>query len=240
MQVNSISEKFSSTFSIKLATTQAEKEISYGIRYQVYCSELNWEPKSSSKLESDRHDERALHLLLKHNECDQFIGCSRLITSPSAGQVSSLPCMHYLTDYQIEQHRKFFDQGCLGEASRFAILPQVRKKECETFKIDEYARPLMSAGMYFSNIALAKLLGMKGMLIFASPKVARRVEMLGLELTKISQGIDHNGSRAIYFLPVEQSPYLLQSNPKMIEFYNSIHTSIEPQVDGFLALNQAK
>jgi len=239
MQVNSISEGFARAFTIKLATTQAEKEIVYGIRHQVYCAELNWEPESPLKQESDKHDERALHLLLKHNERDQYIGCNRLITSP-IGNVSSLPCAHYLTDPQSEQHRQLFSQACLGEASRFAILPQVRKKGCETFKIEEHIRPLMSAGMYFSNLALAKALGLAGVLILVSPKLARRVSMLGLELVKISPDIDHKGNRAVYFLPVEQSPFLHKSNPKMLELYNTIHTFIQPQVDGFLALNQAK
>ncbi|KZN43573.1 PEP-CTERM/exosortase system-associated acyltransferase [Pseudoalteromonas luteoviolacea] len=239
MQVNSISEEFVRAFTIKLAITQAEKEEVYRIRHQVYCCELNWEPESPLKQEKDKHDANAQHLLLKHNESGKYIGCNRLITSP-AGKNEILPCANFLSENLSEQHRNLFAQASIGEASRFAILPQIRKKESGALQINQRVRPFMSTGMYLSNLALAKLLGMEGVLILVSPKLARRVGMLGLGLTKISQDIEHKGSRAVYFLPVEQSPYLLKSNPKLIELYDTIKASVSSQLNGLFTLNQAK
>ena len=78
---DSLTESFLRYFTICLATTPAQKESVYKIRYRVYCEEFGYEPvdRFPDRMEYDAYDKDALHCLITHKSSGMPAGCVRLI-----------------------------------------------------------------------------------------------------------------------------------------------------------------
>ena len=81
ISADSISGHFSDYLKPVFSESEEHKEHSYGIRHQVYCEELHFEPENKLKIENDDFDKHAFHCLIQHKSSGQYAGTVRLITS---------------------------------------------------------------------------------------------------------------------------------------------------------------
>ena len=119
---------YRSQFELVRAGTDHLRDLVYQLRYQVYVHENGFEDPLDfpGEREFDTHDDRAIHILLRHRRSGIFVGTARLVL-PQAGAtsnnfpvqgVSSHPIFH---DADVVRHA--------GEFSRLAISRE-RLKRC--------------------------------------------------------------------------------------------------------------
>ncbi len=74
-----ISKHFSRYFLMLDAQKPELKNVVYGIRYQVYCIEEEFEPANDTQQERDEFDAYSLHCVLQHLGSQSFAGTVRVV-----------------------------------------------------------------------------------------------------------------------------------------------------------------
>ena len=95
-----IAEHFLNYFSLSIADTpELQKEV-YRIRYQVYCEELEYEPKENfpDGMEIDIYDQKSIHYLLKHNATESYAGCVRVVLPEKRQCKSQFPWQQVISE----------------------------------------------------------------------------------------------------------------------------------------------
>ena len=178
---------------VYLADTEKSKMIHYHIRYQVYCSELQFEDENNfpDQLERDDWDEHSIHFIAYDIDSDEWVGAVRLLLSDGRQFV----CESLCGDLNI-------DRTSAAEVSRLCVLPHIRRTSNE-----DGNRPgllitmkLIQAMMYYCvrhNI-------INWYMITTSALIAV-LKRLKLNVIKLGTGISHKGTRYPAVLSIDQS-----------------------------------
>ena len=69
-------------FDMEFAATPEQRSAVYGVRYNVYCLEEQYEPASRypDRQETDEYDDRSLHCLITHRSSGIHAGCVRVVS----------------------------------------------------------------------------------------------------------------------------------------------------------------
>ena len=204
-----IAQHFLNYFSLSIADTpELQKEV-YRIRYQVYCEELEYEPKENfpDGMEIDIYDQKSIHYLLKHNSTESYAGCVRVVL-PEKQQCRELqfPWQQVIT----ENDHTINNQDNICEISRLAVKSQFRKRQGEQnsatgqvlFPPDSTGKrrfPIIAVSLYWTSICLALQMNLN-ILAIMEPRLARHLKRFGIASTLSSNLFEYHGKRGLFLI----------------------------------------
>ena len=168
-------------FDVVVADTAALRHAAFALRHEVYCREFGFEPVHVDGLERDSYDERAHHYLLVHVPTGAVAGCVRVVPGPG------LPYEAVLGDVPVD-----LATVPHGEISRLTIARDFRRRP-------EHRPP---AVLHVALTALAAVVetGLDDAVCVMEPRLAARLDAVGIPLTRISGLVRHRGERALFHL----------------------------------------
>ena len=215
----SLGEGFRKYFEIATAFDDAGRNDVFGIRHEVYCEELGFEPVRPDRRETDEYDRHSLHCLLRTStEPHVLVGCNRLVMARPEEPDYPLPfertCAATLDRSIIDPAKE--PRGAIAEVSRLAVRAHYRRRKGETkaavalsdddFGTKEQPRfPYIPIGLYLGVIALAKHEGIETLFVLTEPRLADHFAKLGVKITQIGGPVEHRGIRVPSMMNVDST-----------------------------------
>lgn len=213
----SLGEGFRKYFEIATAFDDAGRNDVFGIRHEVYCEELGFEPVRPDRRETDEYDRHSLHCLMRTStEPHSLVGCNRLVMARPEEPDYPLPfertCAATLDRSIIDPAKE--PRGAIAEVSRLAVRAYYRRRKGETkaavaisdedFGTREQPRfPYIPIGLYLGVIALAKHEGIETLFVLTEPRLAEHFAKLGVKITQIGGPVEHRGIRVPSMMNVD-------------------------------------
>lgn len=207
---NSIIDSFSKHFSIRLATTQLQKEDAYRIRYRTYVEEFGFEDKEqfSNTLEIDEYDTVATTCIIYHNYSSKPAACIRLI---SANDCELLPVEKYCKSIldTNKYDKLLLSKSSLCEASRLVVDKDFRRRHNEHLSPighldgEERTYPLLSIACFLSMLILSEMHGTPNCIAVMEPFLPRLTKRSGINFEPIGTEINYHGIRVPYLVRYE-------------------------------------
>jgi N-acyl amino acid synthase of PEP-CTERM/exosortase system len=129
---------YNDTFELVRAVTDAQRELSFRLRYDVYVAENKFEKNQAhmaQNLEKDSYDNHAAHYLLLQRNSGDAIGTLRVILPDDNRPLESFPlqkqCKHPLLQDPLKAETLF-------ELSRFCVAKKFRKRERDGRLLSSY------------------------------------------------------------------------------------------------------
>lgn len=235
---------FQKYFSVKLADTDALRQIVYNIRYRVYCEEFQYESINSfpDNMEFDEYDEHSMHCLIIHKSSKIPAACVRLVPAISLNNkplqpFERLPFEKYCTDsidkHFVQQLNIVRQTQC--EISRLAVDRIFRKRSGELltrfgdvnleFSGEEQRTFLLLAvAAFLAATALTDLTEKTDVFAMMEPFLPRLLKRSGILFQRAGKDTDYHGIRAPYF--VSTRSVLDTMRPELKELYHWIHQQI--------------
>ena len=205
----SLGEGFRKYFKVEPAFNDELRNAVYGIRHEVYCEELGFEPVRPDRRETDDYDRHSLHCLLRSStNSATLVGCNRLVLARPGEPDFPLPFEHTCRD---TLDRSIIDPAKLprhtiAEVSRLAVRAQYRRRKGETktalalsdddFGTKDQPRfPYIPIGLYLAVVALARSEGIETLFMLTEPRLADHFSKLGVRITQIGGPVEHRGVR---------------------------------------------
>ena len=214
----SLGEGFKKYFEVAAAFSDDLRNDVYGIRHEVYCEELGFEPVRPDRREIDDNDRHSLHCLLRTStEPRILVGCNRLVMARPEDPAHPLPfehaCRATLDRSIIDPARE--PRGASAEVSRLAVRAHYRRRKGETktalalseddFGTKEQPRfPYIPIGLYLAVVALAKHEGIETLFMLTEPRLADHFAKLGVRITQIGGPVEHRGVRVPSMMDVNE------------------------------------
>ena len=252
MEKNSASlvEDFHRYFSVEQATTPAQLESVYRVRYRVYCEEFQYEPAEAcpNKMETDEFDAHAVHSLVVHRASGMPAGCARLV---KAGEQRLMPMEKYCSEAIDEKILRSFDgrRDTMCEFSRLGVDGAFRRRPGEhESRFGEIAAlefstreqrtfPLVAMATILSALALSELIGRPYCFAMMEPFLPRLLRRSGLLARPAGEQIEYHGTRSPFYWETKEGVSTLKEEYK--EFYDAILAefarSNSPRANGAVA-----
>lgn len=243
-----ISQFFFSRYSLVIAKTEEEKEISFRARHHVYCEEMQFEETNSEQQEVDQYDDFSVNCYIKHLPTGKCAGTIRLVLPNHANQ--SLPLGRFLP----EEHEVKKAESCshqvrtICEISRLAIPKAFRLRQLKSnivapeklldspysatdFNLNHF--PYLSIALYFMAASICMSENVKHAYVLMEPKLARRLKMFGIHFDQVGEPIQLNGLRAPYRI---QSAMLATTLIQPLkDFQQEVNAALYPMLDDLRA-----
>lgn len=206
--VINLGKTFTEYFEIVPALSDALRDEVYGIRHQVYCEELAFEPQRPDRREYDEYDAHSLHLLIRSVKSDKFIGCTRIVRARAEDPHFPLPfektCAAALDRSIVDPAR--LPRDTIAEISRLAVIAQFRKRKEDAksplsisdkdFGTPKQPRfPYIPVGLYLGTIELARLNGIRTLFVLTEQRLANHFRKFGVDIKTIGTPVEHRGQR---------------------------------------------
>lgn len=221
-EVSAIAKHFSTYLSPKLADTEELKTISYGIRHDVYCEELNFLDKSDSHLEFDHFDQYSHHCLIQHTPTGRYAGTVRIVSPKNEGEQIPIEkyCLNSISPGKFNPAS--FPRHEICEISRLAVPAEFRRRQADKFagaatgEINQqvYSErelrcfPFIAVGLYLSAASMVIEEDIKHTFVMMEPRLARSMRFVGIQFEQIGPPIEYHGKRAPYYI----NPKILLNN----------------------------
>ena len=213
----SLGEGFKKYFEVIAAFDDETRNNVFGIRHEVYCEELGFEPVRPDRLETDAYDRHSLHCLMRSStDPGLLVGCNRLVLARPEDPDHPLPfehaCRATLDRSIIDPARQ--SRGSIAEVSRLAVRAHYRRRKGETktalalsdddFGTKEQPRfPYIPIGLYLAIVAMAKREGVETLFMLTEPRLADHFSKLGVKITQIGGPVEHRGIRVPSMMSVD-------------------------------------
>ena len=215
---SSLGEGFTKHFQVEPAFTDELRNAVYGIRHEVYCEELGFEPVRPDRRETDDYDRHSMHCLLRSStDPATLVGCNRLVLARPGEPDFPLPFEHTCRD---TLDRPIIDPARLprhtiAEVSRLAVRAQYRRRKGETktalalsdddFGTKDQPRfPYIPIGLYLAVVAMAKREGIETLFMLTEPRLADHFSKLGVRIIQIGGPVEHRGIRVPSMMSVSE------------------------------------
>jgi N-acyl amino acid synthase of PEP-CTERM/exosortase system len=231
MSVLNFSEGYRQHFRVVPALTEALRHKHYGLRHDVYCRDLGFEPANENGLEIDPFDRHSLHCLIRALVSGNFVGCARLVLADPGAPHRRLPFEHACEstlDRRLVDPEKI-DRSKIAEISRLAILGRYRRRQGDPVPAlirshQEEARhlrlPYLPVALYIALLAMAQLAGIETLFLLTERSLAANIKRLGGELIPVGDPIEHRGIRIPSMMNV--SATIGGMNPYVRTFFEMI------------------
>ncbi len=215
----SLAQHFQKYFRVLRADTDELKKQVYKIRYEVYCTELQYEKNCLVDCEKDNFDDYSDLVLVQHKASGLYAGCVRLVNPPAHNCQAQLPFEVFcLGSVEPEKIKFLYDTGrsCLGEMSRLAVLASFRRRAGEkanhygfnenaTLNVqfcEEETRffPFIAVALYFGSAAIAIAKGLNYAVVMMEPRLARHLARFGICFIQLGEVIEYHGERAMFYI----------------------------------------
>lgn len=230
---DSLVADFQRYFSVELATSQAQFEETFGVRYRVYCEEFGYEPKERfpDGLERDDFDARSWHCLVRHRGSGLAAGCVRLVYCDEGQDLPLERFCRAAVDAsdleELERHR-----AVAAEVSRLAVDGRFRRRPGEdatryghVTALDVSHREartfsLVAVAAYLSACAVSALDGREVVYAMMEPFLPRLLKRSGIYFNPAGREIDYHGLRAPYMIRTEDA--LGSMLPELRSLYQAV------------------
>ncbi len=207
---------FRSLFDVTEASTPADLEAAFRLRYQVYCVENDFERKDANpgSRETDSYDWRSVHSILTHRASREVIGTLRLVL-PQGGP---LPIQE-LHPNPLDLVKGQLPLETTAEVSRFAVSKSFRRRRGEERYADEgwtgpvapvesaplrRLMPYLSIGLMQGVLRLSLQHGVTHLCAIIDPCLLRLLGRFGLHFHAVGEPIDYHGLRQPCFAELEE------------------------------------
>ncbi|MGM0913314.1 MAG: PEP-CTERM/exosortase system-associated acyltransferase [Pseudomonadota bacterium] len=248
MPMRNIHEAFLDKYSLKLATTPAEKERVYRLRFNVYCQEIGYQPETfcQRSLELDAHDRHSIHCYLEHRASGLAAGCLRLVLPDPNAQRSEnlLPLQEYggrsLSHPWL--HPSVLPESEICEISRFAIARAFRKKPIKNETLDPRSTgyifteqdkktfPWIIISLFLATYSLVGLTGRRHVFAMMESRLPRLLAMSGFNFENVGEPIEMHGRRSAYY--IDHSRAEKEIHEDLIPMYLCIKNQLAEQISG--------
>ncbi|MDJ0632247.1 MAG: PEP-CTERM/exosortase system-associated acyltransferase [Xenococcaceae cyanobacterium MO_188.B29] len=240
---NNITEHFFSYFDLYIADTPKLKEEVYKIRYQVYCDELNYEPKENfpEGMETDIYDSRSIHCLLKHKPSGLYAGCVRLVLADLEKPKALFP-LEKVCQHSVDFSRK--SRLHYSEVSRLAVISQFRKRKGEQNSatglilpeqdlnpsIQEKRKfPVIALSLYLACTSILITLNLDDTFTMMEARLSRHMRIFGIPSQLVGDFIEYHGRRGPFLM--SPTSVLDNINEDIRDLFENIHSQLKPSVD---------
>jgi N-acyl amino acid synthase of PEP-CTERM/exosortase system len=229
----SLIEEFQRYFSIEQATTPAQLESVYKVRYRVYCEEFQYEPASAcpDQLETDEFDAHSRHCVVVHRATGVPAGCARLVL---ADDQRLMPMEKFCATAMDEKLIRTFDgrRDTLCEFSRLGVDGAFRRRPgeresrfgeisaLEFSSREERTFPLVAMATILSALALSELIGRPHCFAMMEPFLPRLLRRSGLIALPAGEETEYHGVRSPFYWDTREGVSTLQEEFKA--FYRAI------------------
>ncbi|GEM_PF-282957 len=229
----SLVEEFQRYFILEQATTPAQLEYVYTVRYRVYCEEFQYEPAEAcpDKLERDEFDASSRHCLVMHRATGRPAGCARLVL---ADEQRLLPmekfCSAAIDETIMRQFDGRRDTVCefsrLGVDGAFRRRPGERESRFGEISALDFSQreqrtfPLIAMATILSALAMSDLIGRPYCFAMMEPFLPRLLRRSGLFAKPAGEPTEYHGTRAPYYWETQEGVSTLAAELK--EFYAAI------------------
>jgi N-acyl amino acid synthase of PEP-CTERM/exosortase system len=200
---------FKRFFEIVPALSAELREHAYRIRHEVYCEELNYEPRRPDRREVDDYDAHSLHCLIRNLQSGGYVGCVRLVLARPGSPAYPLPfektCATTIDRAVVDP--RALPRHTVAEASRLAVISRYRlrrgEKEQPYSIVDDKSfsgRPMprfpyIPVALYLATVELAAMHGIETLFVLTEPRLASHFARLGVEIKPIGEAVEHRGTR---------------------------------------------
>ncbi len=206
---------FTNKFQVVHANTDFLNKIAYGIRHDVYCSELNYENVRSTGAEVDPYDMHSDQLLLLNNPSQEYVGCVRLIHGRTSAGSFPLPfeklCGDTLDSRIIRMVKDSGDKYM--EVSRLSVLRDFRNQERASISDKHEKNPRVSSGglitLYLGIQAYAQAQGVKYLFAIVQERLLKSMHRLSIPAVQIGPAIEHRGARVPIMIAVKDVEHII-------------------------------
>ncbi|MCW8091303.1 PEP-CTERM/exosortase system-associated acyltransferase [Alteromonas sp. ASW11-130] len=236
-----IARHFSSYLEPVIASSPSLEEMSYRIRHNVYCDELNFEEARESGMETDEFDDYSLHCLIKHTTTDEYAGTVRLVRPTQEGQELPIEkyCISSINNDSLNPRN--FNRLNICEISRLAVPKRFRRREMDKYdgaavgvinqqtysELELRCFPFIAVGLYFAAAATAIERDVQHAYVMMEPRLARSMSFVGIKFEQIGPVINYHGRRAPYYI---NQPLLQNSlKPNFAVMLHQIREQIRKQ-----------
>ena len=239
-----LAENFQRYFAVEFASTPAQLQQVFAMRYRVYCEEFKFEAPEAfpERMESDSYDPIAQHCLVRHRATGIPAGCVRMVPTFSTRQIDPLPFEKYCADSLDEAfiNRLALPRAQLCEISRLAVDGRFRQRKGE--QLSRFGQPrafqisaeeqrsfsLISVACFLAATVLTEVSGRCYVFAMMEPFLPRMLQRSGIHFQRAGQDIDYHGKRAAYFVTTQAT--LAHMYPQLRELYGSIKSSLQESV----------
>lgn len=222
MTVNDLDRLFHQYFELIPAVTAEQRRISFRLRYEVICLELQmpgYEPERyPDGLEIDEYDRRAVHTLLWHTPSDTPAGTVRLILPEHGAPTTPFPLEEHAVhafhpDFQCpEGERRLYT----AEISRYILAKRFRSRPGEsahTFGTDQlpdipsndprrrFPHPIL--GLQRAMFRMSAEQGIRHWYAIMEPALNRLLRRFALDFKPVGSVIQYNGLRRPYWADLQ-------------------------------------
>lgn len=202
---------FPNFFNAELAQTDIQRQAIFQLRHQVYCEELQFEPRRPDQLEHDSFDGRSIHCYINHAPSNSLAGTVRLITAQHTDEL--LPIEQYfsqtLTSHALTPDNFPRHQVC--EISRLAVPASIRRRQTDKSKngtslshilssLESKCCSIVAIALYLIATLMCVRTHRYHAYVMIEPALARILKRIGIHFQQIGQTIEFNGKRAPYYL----------------------------------------
>jgi N-acyl amino acid synthase of PEP-CTERM/exosortase system len=206
---------YNSIFEAVPANTVALRDECFRLRYQVYCVENHFLSAADRPdgRETDQHDRRSLHGLLRFRRNGASIGTVRVVLPESGPGAVPLPmyrvCQETGTAAQLPPMAK------TAEISRFAISKQFRQRAGDdlygrVYRPEELAHderrviPHMTLGLIGLAVRLSQGSGVEHVCAIMEPALIRLLSRVGIHWHEVGPRVDYHGLRQPCVTPIDE------------------------------------
>ena len=236
---------FQNYFQVRLAYTPELIERVQQVRYDVYCREFHYEREENCPggLEKDDYDQCSVHCLVVHEASDTTAGCVRLVKTPPQDPGFLLPlekfCGHSLTHPILHPAR--LPRATIAEVSRLAVHTTFRRRlgesespigrfsSVEFTDVERRAFPLISLALFAAATVLTLLTQRKDVFVMVEPRLAARLQGVGLPFIQVGNLLDYHGARAPYYSHTDR--VLESMKEELRALYDFVYESLKADVD---------
>ena len=206
---------FNHYFKVVPANTYELLEKVHNIRYEVFSKELGYfdEEAFTEHYEVDENDLVSQQCLIKLKSRNLYVGCVRLVSGILDGQRNQLPFESYYGDKSFSSddvNIMDLDPSSYGEISRMAVISSFRSMRIDTNEIlalhskvksiqhEDRNFPLIGFGLYLASAAMALNIGYERVFCMMEPRLARRLQIYGINFTQIAPIVENKDKPAAY------------------------------------------
>jgi N-acyl amino acid synthase of PEP-CTERM/exosortase system len=198
----------SAWFNIVSADSPALLDLTYRLRYQVYCLERGYEAVDAypDQRETDQYDSNSAHSLLVSSYDNTLIGTVRLVLANHNDLENSFPMQHIGPLSNVLHGSRPFSLSRTAEISRFAISKSGRKvpqrgagspgnRSRKPVGSANISAPSIMLGLMRATMRMSHEHGITDWLAVMEPTLLRLLSRFGIYFQPIGPMVEYHGFR---------------------------------------------
>ncbi|BCD62030.1 hypothetical protein NitYY0826_C0898 [Nitratiruptor sp. YY08-26] len=181
----------------------------YRFRYEILCEELEFFPKNSKRIEFDKYDPYAKHLVAMNDNCE-IVATARLIHHSPIGYPTQ---EHLEINPDVKNLLMTYKREKLGEVSRILLHKNYRNMHDTKYILEHFVKEKI----YF----MAKEMGMEYAFTAMEKSFIRLMKMVKVHLQII--GPKQNGYGSPRYPCLISTSLIERENPMLLQRYKKRH-----------------